>query len=123
MAALEKFEAAEGNLLKLERLWSEIEGLMPEDVSFGSNVEYEDRCRSYTALLAALTDGNRRSRRPISMDLPKAASTRWRWTSHPPTSPWNGGPRSRAESCGNPSESVGTLKPGARTQASNDARV
>lgn len=54
MAALEKFEATEANLLKLENLWSEIEGLMPSGVSFGRDVEYEDRCRSYSALVAAL---------------------------------------------------------------------
>ena len=54
MAALEKFEAAEANLLKLERLWTEIEKLMPSGVCFGTDVEYEDRTRSYSVLLAAL---------------------------------------------------------------------
>jgi Restriction endonuclease len=70
MAALEKFEAAEGNLLKLECLWSEIEGLMPESVSFASNVEYEDSCRSYTVLLAALPkiDGWKPEAEPPDLD-------------------------------------------------------
>lgn len=54
MAALEVFEAAEANLIKLERLWSEIAKLIPRGVAFGENPEYEDRCRSFAAVLAAL---------------------------------------------------------------------
>jgi hypothetical protein len=54
MAALELFEAAEANLVKLERLWDEVQSLIPTDIVFGDNPEYEDRCRSMTAVLAAL---------------------------------------------------------------------
>lgn len=54
MAALELFETTEANLAKLERLWTELEHLMPTGVSFGTDPEYEDRARSYVAILAAL---------------------------------------------------------------------
>lgn len=54
MAALEQFEAAEGNLVKLERLWEELSTLMPGGVAFGSDPEYEDRSRAYGQLLGAL---------------------------------------------------------------------
>lgn len=64
MSALEQFEAAEANLVKLERLWDELSGSIPEGVSYGSDPEYEDRARSYSLLLAALPkiDGRRLGR-------------------------------------------------------------
>jgi hypothetical protein len=70
MAALEKFEAAEANLAKLERLWSEVESLTPGGFTFGTNPEYEDRCRSYSLLLAALPkiDGWKPSAEPQDLD-------------------------------------------------------
>jgi hypothetical protein len=40
MAALEKFEAAEANLVKLERLSSELDKLVPSGISFGDDAEY-----------------------------------------------------------------------------------
>jgi hypothetical protein len=52
--ALRIFGAAEANLAKLERLWKEIHQLTPSGIEFGRNVEYDDRARSYRALLAAL---------------------------------------------------------------------
>jgi hypothetical protein len=54
MAALQQFDLSEANLAKLERLWSEIESLIPEGVVFGDNPEYEDRCRSFAEVLGAL---------------------------------------------------------------------
>jgi hypothetical protein len=54
MAALEKFEATEANLVKLERLWGELESRIPTGVGFGSSPEYEERQRSYRHVLAAL---------------------------------------------------------------------
>jgi hypothetical protein len=54
MAALESFEATEANLVKLERLWSELQQLMPQGVSFGANPEYENRARAYDGILQAL---------------------------------------------------------------------
>lgn len=70
MAALEKFEATEGNLVKLDRLWAEIQGLMPSGISFGPNAEYEDRCRSYGAILSALPkiDGWKPTAEPPDLD-------------------------------------------------------
>ena len=54
MAALQQFEASEANLLKLERLWDEIQALIPKGIAFGDGPEYEDRCRSFAEVLAAL---------------------------------------------------------------------
>ncbi|HPR66145.1 MAG TPA: restriction endonuclease [Methanothrix sp.] len=54
MAALTQFEAAEANLVKLERLWEEIVELIPTGIKFGSDPNYEDRCRSFRDVLAAL---------------------------------------------------------------------
>lgn len=54
MGALEKFEATEANLVKLEHLWTEIQKLIPSGVAFGTPPEYEDRVRSYGMLLSAL---------------------------------------------------------------------
>ncbi|MCG8474597.1 MAG: hypothetical protein MI784_03855, partial [Cytophagales bacterium] len=70
MAALESFEATEANLAKLERLEKELCELLPSGVSFGSDPEYEDRCRSYAQLLAALPeiDGWRPSAQPPDLN-------------------------------------------------------
>jgi hypothetical protein len=70
MTALEQFEAAEANLVKLERLWQEIFRLIPDGVSFGDNPEYEDRVRHYGLLLAALPriDGWKPSTEPLDLD-------------------------------------------------------
>lgn len=70
MAALEKFEATEANLVKLERLWGEIEELIPSGPSFGTPPEYEDRLRSYAQVLQALPkiDGWRPTCVPMDFD-------------------------------------------------------
>lgn len=54
MAALEQLEATEANLIKLERLWDELEAMVPEGVEFGSNFQYEDRTRAFTALVGSM---------------------------------------------------------------------
>ncbi|WP_171901370.1 restriction endonuclease [Stappia indica] len=48
--ALEQFEAIEANLVKLERLCNEIEGLIPSGICFGPNAAYEDKCRAAGAI-------------------------------------------------------------------------
>lgn len=53
-AALRHFEAAEANLVKAERILVEIYAAIPQDVVFGDNPEYENNCRNFEALLAAL---------------------------------------------------------------------
>jgi Restriction endonuclease len=70
MAALEQFEAAEANLSKLERLWEELSARIPQSVSFGTDVEYEDRQRSYDLLLASLPqiDGWKPTATPPDLD-------------------------------------------------------
>jgi hypothetical protein len=54
MAALQQFDTSEANLSKLERLWGEIQSLIPQGVAFVDNPEYEDRCRSFSEVLDAL---------------------------------------------------------------------
>jgi hypothetical protein len=49
--ALRQFEAAEANLVKLERLWDKAEGLIPQGIVFGDNPEYEAACRSIDLIL------------------------------------------------------------------------
>lgn len=54
MAALKEFEATEANLLKLERLWDEIQGLIPQGIVFGEAPRHEDRCRAFDEVLTVL---------------------------------------------------------------------
>jgi len=70
MAALEKFEATEANLVKLERLWGELEQLTPSSIQFGGIPEHEERVRSYVQILSALPaiDGWRPEGRPMEVD-------------------------------------------------------
>ncbi|MBY0567251.1 MAG: hypothetical protein K2P70_08070 [Hyphomonadaceae bacterium] len=77
MAALEQFETAEANLVKLERLWKELEKLMPGGVSFGSNAEYEDRSRSYTSILNALPSIDGWKPEASAPDLDELAQSRF----------------------------------------------
>jgi len=44
--ALRQFEATEGNLVKAERLVSEAQALIPKGICFGSNSEYDNKCRA-----------------------------------------------------------------------------
>lgn len=53
-STLRHFDVAEANLIKLERLSKEIESSIPKGISFGSDVTYEDKCRSYKAILSYL---------------------------------------------------------------------
>ncbi len=52
--ALRAFETAEANLAKLERLWEQIFGLIPDGIAFGSNDQYEELCRAYVNILTYL---------------------------------------------------------------------
>lgn len=53
-AALRQFEAAEANLEKLDRLWKELRGMIPEGIAFGSDPKYDDRSRAFSDVLQAL---------------------------------------------------------------------
>lgn len=54
-AALRHFEAAEANLVKAEKLLSEIEAAIPSGIAFfGDNPEYETNCRNFEVLIKAL---------------------------------------------------------------------
>lgn len=54
MDALKQFEAVEANLVKLERLWGELQSLFPSGLSLGPQPEYQDRCRSFLAVLRVI---------------------------------------------------------------------
>lgn len=53
-AALRHFEAAEANLIKIEKVLGEIEAAIPNGIAFGEIPEYEENCRSFYALLSSL---------------------------------------------------------------------
>src|SRR5262245_14229553 len=52
--ALKQFEIVEANLTKLERLCSEALHLIPKGISFGTDPEYEDKCRTIEEVLRHL---------------------------------------------------------------------
>ncbi len=52
--ALKHFEAAEANLVKLERLWEELESVIPSGVAFLEDAGYENNCRDFEAILTEL---------------------------------------------------------------------
>jgi hypothetical protein len=53
--ALRHFEAAEANLVKLEKVLAEIESAIPEGVAFlGDQPEYENNCRNFYGIFKAL---------------------------------------------------------------------
>ena len=53
-AALRHFEAAEANLVKMERILGEIESAIPTGIAYGADPAYESNCRSFNALLESL---------------------------------------------------------------------
>src|ERR1700735_5721732 len=69
-AALQQFEVAEANLVKLEALWKELSVLSPDAIAFGTNPEYEDRCRAFVSIMTALPkiDGWKPEDLPADLD-------------------------------------------------------
>ncbi|RQW71841.1 restriction endonuclease [Halomonas sp. YLB-10] len=53
-SALRIFEAAEANLVKLEKLWLEMESVIPNGVAFLEDSGYESNCMDFENLLASL---------------------------------------------------------------------
>jgi hypothetical protein len=52
--ALRHFEAVEANLVKIEKLLSEILSAIPEGIAFGDDPEYENNCRFFYDLWDSL---------------------------------------------------------------------
>lgn len=52
--ALRIFEAAEANLVKLEKLWVEMESVIPNGVAFLDDSGYENNCGDFENVLASL---------------------------------------------------------------------
>ncbi len=75
-SALRYFEVAEANLLKLEKILAEIEDAIPQGIDFDDNSEYEDNCRSFNAILAALPKIDSWKPQISLMDLDQIAQSR-----------------------------------------------
>ena len=54
-AALRHFESAEANLVKLEKVLTEIEAAIPQGIEFIDSPEYDIKCRDLEAILESLT--------------------------------------------------------------------
>lgn len=53
-AALRIFETAEANLVKLEKIWIEMESIIPSGVAFLDDSGYENNCRDFENVLSCL---------------------------------------------------------------------
>ncbi len=53
-AALQKFEATAANLAKLDKLWHQIYGLLPNGPAFGNPPDYEELCLAFRNILPGL---------------------------------------------------------------------
>lgn len=69
-SALRQFDSAEGNLAKLERLWTKIESAIPSGIAFGESPDVENYCRSYAHILEHLPsiDGEKPTTIPMDLD-------------------------------------------------------
>ncbi|MFZ0818500.1 MAG: restriction endonuclease [Candidatus Acidiferrales bacterium] len=69
-AALQKFEATEANLEKLDKLWSQIQGHLQGGPAFGSPPEYDELCLAFRRVLPGLPaiDGFRVEDRLLEFD-------------------------------------------------------
>ncbi len=76
-AALRHFEAAEANLIKIEKVLGEIEAAIPNGIAFGENPEYEENCRSFDALLNSLPKIDRWKPSIALMELDEIAQNRF----------------------------------------------
>ncbi|KYP80056.1 restriction endonuclease [Ferroacidibacillus organovorans] len=55
--AISQFGAVQANLVKLERVWSELQGMIPSSgVWFETNEQYEDKLRAYEQIVNALPE-------------------------------------------------------------------
>ena len=75
--ALRFFEAAEANLVKLDRLWEELESLIPSGVGFLDDSEYENICRDFETIFDALPKIDGWKPNICLMDLDTIAQMRW----------------------------------------------
>jgi hypothetical protein len=75
-AALRAFEAAEANLVKAEKLLTEIEAAIPSGIAFGEDPDYETNCWSFYALIAALPKIDEWKPEITLMDLDGIAQSR-----------------------------------------------
>ena len=74
--ALKGFDATQANLEKLERLWSEIESLIPQGVAFGDDPAYENKCRSFRTILGGMPNIGKVQIEDCLMELNEIAQDR-----------------------------------------------
>lgn len=75
--ALRHFEVAEANLVKSEKLLTEIEAAIPQGIVFGGNSDYESNCRHFEALVGALPGIDGWKPEIYLMDLDEIAQNRF----------------------------------------------
>lgn len=75
-AALRQFEATEANLEKLQRVWGEIQEMVPSGLVFGSDAKHEDRVRVYRDVLSGLPKIDGWKPESLPMDLDDIAQNR-----------------------------------------------
>jgi hypothetical protein len=76
MAALQQFEATEANLVKAERLWDQLQALIPSGIVFGDNPSYEERTRAFEDLVGSLPRIDGWKPDVVVMDLNEIAQNR-----------------------------------------------
>ncbi|MHB1682957.1 MAG: restriction endonuclease [Bacilli bacterium] len=74
--ALRQFEAAQANLVKLERVWNELQEMIPAGIVFGTNEQYEDKLRSYELIINSLPKISGFKPETIPLDLNEIAYAR-----------------------------------------------
>ena len=74
--ALEKFEAVEANLGKLERLCDDIRGLIPSGINFSPDPVYEDKCRAAISIVELMPAVDGWRLKLVFADLDGVAQTR-----------------------------------------------
>src|SRR6266480_3550845 len=75
-AALRQFEAAEANLVKIEKVLTEIQAAIPRGIAFGDDPEYESNCRCFYVLMDALPKIDQWKPEITLMELDEIAQSR-----------------------------------------------
>lgn len=75
-AALRHFEAVEANLIKAEKVLQGILAAVPQGIAFGENPNYEQDCRDFDAIFAALPKIDSWKPEVYIMDLDEIAQNR-----------------------------------------------
>lgn len=75
-AALRQFEGVEANLLKAEKILSDVNTAIPGGIAFGENLDHERNCRLFDVLLSSLPKIDGWKPNIVLMDLDEIAQNR-----------------------------------------------